>query len=80
MSAEIGLGAAGCASGSQTWRGIIPALTPKPARKSRKTASREGVAAAPGPRREANASDCPCEARRKKPATRQPVPTWESAR
>ena len=37
ISAETLLGATGCASGSQTWSGTMPALTPKPARNSEKT-------------------------------------------
>jgi hypothetical protein len=36
--ADTGDGAAGCASGSQTWSGTRPALAPKPASASRKAA------------------------------------------
>ncbi len=36
ISAETGDGAAGCASGSQTCSGTIPALAPKPNSASRK--------------------------------------------
>ena len=43
MSAETGLGAAGCASGSQPCSGHTPALIPKPARATPK----QSVAAAP---------------------------------
>ena len=37
MSAEILDGAAGCASGSQIWNGMMPALTPNPIVAQRKT-------------------------------------------
>src|SRR5213594_3118912 len=40
MSAETWLGAAGWASGSQTWSGTRPALDPKPTSARRKTAAR----------------------------------------
>ena len=37
IKAETWLGAAGCASGSQTWSGTRPAFEPAPARTSSKT-------------------------------------------
>src|SRR5207253_3052052 len=37
MSAETGLGAAGCALGSQTWSGTRPAFAPKPTSARTKT-------------------------------------------
>ena len=40
ISAEMLLGAAGCASGSQMCRGMTPALTPKPRKNSTQTAVR----------------------------------------
>ena len=42
ISAEMFVGAAGCASGSQTCSGITPALTPKPRKKSANSPSRSG--------------------------------------
>ena len=38
MSAEMWLGATGWARGSQTWKGITPALVPQPTIASRKIA------------------------------------------
>ena len=43
IRAETLLGAAGCASGSQTWRGTTPAFAAKP-----KKASRNAALAQPG--------------------------------
>ena len=40
MSAETLLGATGCAAGSQMCSGTMPALTPKPKRKSKNAAFR----------------------------------------
>src|ERR1700674_5385413 len=37
MRADTGLGAMGWARGSQTWRGIIPALVPNPKNANKKT-------------------------------------------
>ena len=74
MSAEMLLGAAGCASGSQTWSGMMPALTPKPTKKSTKSsvARRRADASAPASsasKRQRAGRRTPA---RRKPAIRQP--------
>ena len=79
ISAETGLGASGCAFGSQTWKGTTPAFEPKPTRASRKTSPRT-----PGERcRECSAmaaNDCPsaCAAKTKNPTRIRAAPTWVS--
>ena len=45
MSADTGLGASGCALGSQTWNGTTPAFDPNPTNARRNTTAR-----APGAR------------------------------
>ena len=42
MSADTWLGAAGCASGNQTWSGTRPALEPAPSSASARTADGDG--------------------------------------
>ena len=55
MSADTWLGAAGCASGSQTWSGTRPAFVPKPTRANanRSVAGSARAAAERGERLEA---------------------------
>src|SRR3989442_1475721 len=56
ISAEILVGAAGCASGNHTWSGMMPAFTPKPRKKSANSPSRAGPTGTPDNRLE-NDSD-----------------------
>ena len=53
MSADTWLGAAGCASGSQTWSGTRPAFVPKP---TRANANRSVAGSVAPPPSAANAS------------------------
>ncbi len=80
MSAETWLGAAGCASGSQTWSGTRPAFAPKPtsasakgmaagsaglARNATKASKRRDPAKLPSTRKAAKSAAAPrCEAMR----------------
>jgi len=75
--AETWLGAAGWASGSQTWAGTKPAFVPKPTRPSRKaTPAREGARdPALG-----KARLSPPGATSRKRAKRKAVPMWVATR
>src|SRR5438067_715314 len=60
ITAETCVGAAGCASGSQMWRGMKPAFTPKPTIARRKMAlAPVAVRAPPAPNE--SKSSVPCE-------------------
>jgi hypothetical protein len=80
ISAEMLVGAAGCASGSHTCRGTIPALTPKPRKKSANRPLRAGGSAAPPDRSVANERDPDIDASAMKPPMRHPVPTCDMTR
>ena len=77
ISAETWLGAAGWASGSQTWNGMTPALVPKPT-----SASRKQTLAASGerPRPSASKSSEEREASRKNIGGRQSDPRCVATR
>ena len=76
ITADTGLGAAGCASGSQTWNGTKPAFVPKPTSASRNRPPAEPAGAANA------AKSCEPVARpsRKNRASRNAMPTWLATR
>ena len=81
MSAETWLGATGCAIGSQTCSGTMPALEPKPKSASKKIASRtSGVEAGrASTRMAANEAVKSLPASRRNIATSAAKPTWVMA-
>ena len=80
INAEMLLGAAGCASGSQTCNGITPAFTPKPKKNSPKSRSRVGPDTTCPVRIAENDIDPAADARVKNAAARAPVPTCDMTR
>ena len=79
MSAETWDGAAGCASGSQTWNGTSPALVPKPTTAS--TNSRPATAGDAWPSCiSSNSSDPPARPMRRNSAIRNAVPRCVATR
>src|SRR5688500_625083 len=76
IKAEMLLGAAGCASGSQMCNGMAPAFTPNPKKKSAKIPSRIGPDVTTSPDSSAaNESEPAADASVRNAAMRQPVPT-----
>jgi len=80
MNAEMLVGAAGWASGSQTCSGMTPALTPNPTRKSAKSPSRRGPGAMWPDNSASNDREPGPAASARKPAIKQPVPTCDITR
>jgi len=77
ISAEMPLGAAGCATGNQTCNGIMPAFTPKPTKNSRKTKSRSRPDNTLPESNVENDTDSDADARMKNAAMSDPVPTCD---
>ena len=75
ISAEMPLGAAGCASGSQMCSGMMPAFTPNPTKNRTKTMSRVGPDSTLPASNVASETDADVDARMKKAAISAPVPT-----
>src|SRR5450756_2318692 len=59
ISAETWLGAAGCARGSQTWRGTTPALVAKPPSAKKNSVVRVAPSRSPAAARRAAKSNAP---------------------
>src|SRR6185369_16907351 len=80
ISAEMLLGAAGCASGSQMCNGITPAFTPKPTKNSAKRRSRAGPETTCPVKIAEKDIDPAADASVKNAAARAPVPTCDITR
>ena len=80
MKAEMLVGAAGWASGSHTWRGMMPAFTPNPRKNRTNSPSRIGPDATLPDNNVGNDTDPEIDARTRNPAIRQPVPTCDMTR
>ena len=80
IRAEIFDGAAGCASGSQTWNGMMPAFTPKPMKNKAKSPSRSGPDTTVPANISGNANEPDAADSVMKPAIRQPVATCDMTR
>ena len=80
ISAEILVGAAGCASGNQTWSGTIPALTPNPMKKNANKMCRIGSIAAPPESSVANDREPCADASIRNPAIKKPVARCDMTR
>jgi hypothetical protein len=74
INAEMLVGAAGWASGNQTWSGTIPALIPNPAKKNANKMCRIGPIDRPPDSRVANDTELYSDAKIRNPAMRKPVP------
>src|SRR5216683_3041725 len=78
IRAEILLGATGWASGSQMCSGMIPALTPKPAKNNKKTAAFKGSVNVALDAAKLEKSSPPArEFNSKNPSNKQPVPACD---
>ena len=74
INAEMLVGAAGWASGSQTWSGTIPAFTPNPRKKHANRMCRIGSITASADSSVANDRESYTDASIRNPAIRKPVP------